>query len=95
MESGNSVLFVFYLYNVYIDGKVMSWTNIKLFFDLDKKRSIEAAPRLINSLKNPTAFEKIKIKLVTQILSGFVSTGMHLYLGFSFFLGKLWQHLNF
>lgn len=51
-----------------------------MFYNLDKKHSLKASPRVTDCDINRTAFEKIEGKLVTHIFIASVSAGMNLYI---------------
>lgn len=53
-----------------------------MFYDHDRKYPVRAAPKLTESHINPTGFEKMKVKLATQVFSATVSAGMNLYVRF-------------
>lgn len=71
-------------YDFYVYGKVISWQYIKAFYDNDKNFPIRAAHKLTESHINPSNFEKMKVKLATQIFSHSVYVGMTCYIRFGY-----------
>lgn len=72
----NNLLKNYFLYN----GKKTSWTYIKQFYDNDKTLPNRCAPKLTDSHINPNNFQKMKVKLATQVLSHTVASGMNTYI---------------
>lgn len=56
-----------------------SWLYVKQFYESDKKQTCRCAPKLTNSHIFPNNFEKMKVKLATQVLSNTVVSGMSTY----------------
>lgn len=71
-------------YDFYVYGKVISWQYIKAFYDNDKNFPIRSAHKLTESHINPSNFEKMKVKLATQIFSHSVYVGMTCYIRFGY-----------
>lgn len=69
-------------YNFYIDGKKISWQYIRDFYEMDKKFPVKAAHKLTDSHIYPTNFQKMKVKLATQVFSYSVHVGMSFYIRF-------------
>lgn len=61
-----------------VNGEIISWSAIREFYELDKssKTDCRAAPKLSERHLNPQAFQKMSVKLATQVFSGSVSRGM-------------------
>lgn len=61
-----------------VDGNVVSWKDILEFYEIEKKSSSDcrAAPKISERHVNPQAFQKMSVKLATQIFSNSVSRGM-------------------
>ncbi|KAF2905576.1 hypothetical protein ILUMI_00604 [Ignelater luminosus] len=62
--------------NIHINNKEVSFDDIRKFYDLDKTNKIRANVKLTDSHINPNAFEKMKVKLATQIFSHKLATGL-------------------
>ncbi|XP_076650543.1 kelch-like protein 10 isoform X1 [Halictus rubicundus] len=60
--------------------KKTSWSFIGEFYQQDKKQFYRCAPKLTDAHINPSSFDKIKLKLATQVLSHTVATGMNTYM---------------
>lgn len=71
-------------YDFVINGNIISWKYIKMFYNHDRQYPVRAAPKLTESHINPSGFEKMKVKFATQLFSATVSAGMNLYVRFQF-----------
>lgn len=62
-----------------VGGKVASWDDIRHFYDVDRNSLTDcrAAPKLTERHLNPQNFQKMSVKLATQVFSSSVSRGMH------------------
>ena len=63
-------------YNFHFEGKVASWKDISTLYDIDSKNPIRCCPKLTKKHLSPNNFEKMKVKLATQVLSHTVSAAM-------------------
>lgn len=61
-----------------VAGNVVSWKDILEFYEIDKKSTSDcrAAPKISERHVNPQAFQKMNVKLATQVFSNSVSRGM-------------------
>ncbi|CAH1284744.1 unnamed protein product [Diabrotica balteata] len=62
--------------------KTTSWEHIKAFYVHDIKYANRAAPKLTEAHINPNAFQKMKVKLASQVLSSTVAASLNLYIRF-------------
>lgn len=69
-------------YDFYVNSKKISWKYIKDFYELDQKFPVKAAHKLTDSHIYPTSFQKMKVKLATQVFSYSVYVGMTFYIRF-------------
>jgi len=69
-------------YDFYVNGKKISWQFIKDFYELDKTFPVKAAHKLTDSHIYPTSFQKMKVKLATQVFSYSVYVGMTFFIRF-------------
>ena len=67
------------------EGKIASWSDIEIIFKKDSKQSIHLCPKLTTKHLHPNGFQKMKVKLATQVLSHTVSAAVSTYLS----LGQL------
>lgn len=67
-------------YDFVLDDEIISWKYIKQFYERDKKFSIRAAPKLTDSHIFPTIFQKMKVKLATQVFSATVAASLNVYI---------------
>lgn len=67
----------------YYNGKRISWQYIRDFYNLDKNFPVKATHKLTDSHIKPTNFEKMKVKLATQVFSNSVYVGMTFYMAFN------------
>jgi len=58
------------------DGKFASWKDIKQLYEIDSKNDIRCCPKLTQSHLFPNNFQKMKVKLATQVLSHTVSSAI-------------------
>lgn len=63
-------------YDFHVDGKVASWKDIEALYNIDSKNSIRCCPKLTTNHLYPNNFQKMKVKLATQVLSHTVSSAM-------------------
>lgn len=65
-------------HDIEFNGMVVSWNDIRTFYDIDKgsKTGCRAAPKLSERHINPQNFQKMSVKLATQVFSASVSRGM-------------------
>lgn len=70
-------------HDFYYNGKRISWQYILDFYNLDKNFPVKAAHKLTDSHIKPTNFEKMKVKLATQVFSNSVYVGMTFYIAFN------------
>ncbi len=63
-------------YDYHFDGKVASWKDIEAVYKIDSKNSFRCCPKLTNRHLYPNNFQKMKVKLATQVLSHTVSSVM-------------------
>lgn len=59
------------------DGKFASWKDIQQLYQIDSKNDIRCCPKLTKSHLSPNNFQKMKVKLATQVLSHTVSSAMY------------------
>lgn len=65
-------------YDFYFDdGKFASWKDIQQLYQIDSKNDIRCCPKLTKSHLSPNNFQKMKVKLATQVLSHRVSSAMY------------------
>ena len=73
-------------YNFYFgEGKIASWSDIETMFKKHSKQSICLRPKLTTKHLHPNGFQKMKVKLATQVLSHTVPAVVSTYLS----LGQL------
>lgn len=65
-------------HEIIVNGNVVSWEDIRSFYNVDKKseNGCRAAPKLSERHINPQSFQKMSVKLATQVFSQSVSRGM-------------------
>lgn len=63
-------------YDYHFENKVASWRDITALYELDSNNSIRCCPKLTNTHISPNGFQKMKVKLATQVLSHTVSAAM-------------------
>lgn len=61
------------------EDKSTSWKYIELFYGKDKSMMNRLAPKLTKSHLEPTNFEKMKVKLATQVISNTVAASLETY----------------
>ncbi|XP_050303875.1 uncharacterized protein LOC126741499 [Anthonomus grandis grandis] len=66
-------------HSFHFDEKKTSWTFINDFYRADKQQFYRCAPKLTDSHICPSAFEKMKAGLASQVLSHTVASGMNTY----------------
>lgn len=72
------------LNNHYVFGdKKTSWKHIKTLYEDDCQFSTRAAPKLTDARIKPTGFQKMKVKLATQVLSSTVAASLNLFIRFN------------
>uniref|UniRef100_A0A6P7HCR3 Uncharacterized protein LOC114347047 n=1 Tax=Diabrotica virgifera virgifera TaxID=50390 RepID=A0A6P7HCR3_DIAVI len=64
----------------HFDNKKTSWVFVEHFYREDKKQPYRCAPKLTDAHIRPTNFQKLKVKLATEVLSGSVASGMQTYM---------------
>lgn len=57
-----------------------SWKFVETFYIEDKKQPYRCAPKLTDAHIYPTNFQKMKVKLASQVLSRTVASGMQAYM---------------
>jgi len=60
---------------VYNDKRT-SWKYIEEYYESDKKAEFRSSPKLTDAHVNPNNFQKMKVKIATQVLSRSVAAGM-------------------
>ena len=63
-------------YDFHFDGKIASWRDFEALYNINSKNSIRCCPKLTNSHLYPNNFQKMKVKLATQILSHTVASAI-------------------
>ncbi|CAH1383559.1 unnamed protein product, partial [Tenebrio molitor] len=53
--------------------KVASWSHIERLYEVDKKQGVYSAPKLTDAYIFPTNFDKMKVKLASQLFSATVA----------------------
>lgn len=66
-------------FNFKWDNQVASWSDIVTFYEKDSKLNNRLAPKLTKSHINPTNFERMRVKLATQVISNSVVCGLETY----------------
>lgn len=56
--------------------KTKSWKFIETFYNNDKKQQYRCAPKLTDAYIYPNNFQKMKVKLATQVISRTVAIGL-------------------
>ncbi|KAG8225335.1 hypothetical protein J437_LFUL005349 [Ladona fulva] len=67
------------------DGNVASWSDISAVYQHDKKFNLRLLSKLTDAHVNPSCFQKMKVKLATQVISQTVASCIRTYVS----LGKL------
>ncbi|KAG8233299.1 hypothetical protein J437_LFUL013466 [Ladona fulva] len=67
------------------DGNVASWSDISAMYQHDKKFNLRLLSKLTDAHVNPNCFQKMKVKLATQVISQTVASCIRTYVS----LGKL------
>lgn len=65
-------------HSFHFEGKKTSWEYIDTFYKNDKKQFYRCAPKLTDSHLHPSNFEKLKVRLASQVLSHTVASGMNM-----------------
>jgi hypothetical protein len=63
-------------YDYHFENKVASWRDITAIYEIDSKNSIRCCPKLTNTHISPNGFQRMKVKLATQVMSHTVSAAM-------------------
>jgi hypothetical protein len=63
-------------YDYHFQNKVASWRDITAIYEFDSKNSIRCCPKLTNTHISPNGFQRMKVKLATQVMSHTVSAAM-------------------
>ena len=63
-------------HNFHFEDKVASWKDVITLYDLDTKNPIRCCPKLTKQHIAPNNFEKMRVKLATQVMSHTVSSAM-------------------
>ena len=66
-------------YNFQFNGKVASWTDVKVLYERDSTLSIRCCPKLTEKHINPNGFTKMKVKYATHALSHTVAAAISMY----------------
>ena len=66
-------------YNFHFNGKVASWTDVKVLYERDSTLSIRYCPKLTDKHINPNGFTKMKVKYATHALSHTVTAAISMY----------------
>jgi hypothetical protein len=69
-----------YCYN--FDGKIASWEHLRLLYSDLKRRNLCLSPKLTDKHIAPTNFQKMSVRLATQVFSHTVSAAMETYIAF-------------
>jgi len=64
-----------YHHSFVYNNKCTSWKYIEEFYESDKKTQFRAAPKFTDAHIRPNNFQKMKVKLATQVLSRSVAAG--------------------
>ncbi|CAH2104760.1 unnamed protein product [Euphydryas editha] len=65
--------------NFIFDSRVAKWSHIRDLYNEDKKRQIRLAPKLTDIHINPNNFQKMRVKVATQVLSRTVASAINTY----------------
>ena len=63
-------------YDYHFENKVASWRDITAIYEFDSKNSIRCCPKLTNTHISPHGFQRMKVKLATQVMSHTLSAAM-------------------
>jgi hypothetical protein len=66
-------------YNFFFDGKMASWKDLIMMYSHLKNKNLRICPKLTDKHIHPTNFQKMKVKLASQVFSHTVSASMELY----------------
>ena len=77
-----------YKYDIEHDNQKASWQHIRRFYAEDSKGTVRTAPGLRKCHIQLEAFQRMKVKFATKVMSRSVSTGIHLLTDF----GKQYFH---
>lgn len=58
------------------DGKIITFSDIRLVYELDKNKTIRALPKLTESHIFPTTFQRMNVKLAMQVFSHSVASAI-------------------
>ena len=61
-------------YDFHFHGKIASWDHIKIVYEHDQKQTFRCCPKLTEKHIQPNGFQKMKVRLATQILSQTVAS---------------------
>ena len=64
-------------YNFHFGDKVASWKDVITLYNLDIKNRIRCCPKLTKRHVSPNSFEKMKVKLATQVMSHSFCSNAH------------------
>lgn len=73
----------FFCYNFLLPEGEARKTYLEMMFNIDKTKQFKLAPRLSNDHINPNNFQKMKVKLASQVFSHSVGVAMHTYIQFN------------
>lgn len=62
-------------YPVQFENKEAKWSHIEELHNLEKNQDLRMVPKLTESHVNPTNFQKMRVKLATQVFSSTVVSG--------------------
>ena len=66
-------------YDFHFNNKDASWADIKFVYEHDQQLPFRCRPKLTDKHINPIGFEKMRVKLATQILSQTVASAISTY----------------
>jgi hypothetical protein len=67
-------------YNFHFGEKIASWDDIKAIYERDKQQTLRCCPKLTQKHLHKNGFQKMKVKLATQVLSHTVASTMNMYI---------------
>lgn len=67
-------------YNFHFGEKIANWDHIQAIYKRDKEQTIRCCPKLTEKHLHPNGFQKMKVKLATQVLSHTVASTMNMYI---------------
>lgn len=67
-------------HDFHFDEKIASWDDIEVVYERDKQQTLRCCPKLTKKHIHPNGFQKMKVKLATQVVSQTVASTVCMYI---------------